>query len=147
MVAGTLTGGSLRIEPSFGEHTSGMATIGYLFSSEQQPYPTIAPATTSNYKVLPLQIGVKYYLKEKGEDPKGFFISGELGLLFTTTELSNPANPDIKRKEADLGLAPGIGFLFGKFEPSFRLQYNLSDSGFKVYYYDFRIAYAFRKGG
>lgn len=145
MVAGTLTGASLRIESSFGSNSSGLATIGYLFSSEQHPFPTTTPATTSNYKVIPVQVGVKYYTVEKEAVRKGFFISGELGLFFTTRRFSNPANPDFKHKEADLVITPGIGYLFGKAEPSFRLHYNLPDSGFKVYYFDFRLAYTFRK--
>ncbi|HTE28273.1 hypothetical protein [Flavitalea sp.] len=144
MVAGTLTGGSLRIESSFGKHIAGLATIGYLFSSKQHPFPSV-PTTTSTYKVLPLQVGIKYYTKEKGVVRKGLFFSGELGLLFTTTNFTFASNPDDKRKETDLGFAPGIGYLIGKIEPSFRLQFDLSDSGFNVYYYNFRVAYAFIK--
>jgi len=144
MVAGTLMGGSLRIESAFGKHTAGLATIGYLFSTKQNPFPT-EPNTTSTYKALPLQVGIKYYIKEKGLVQKGFFFSGELGLIFTTTHFTYATNPDNKRNETDLSLAPGIGYLLGKLESSFRLQYDLSDSGFKVYYYNLRLAYAFIK--
>ena len=144
MVAGTLTGGSVRIESSFGKHIAGMATIGYLFSSEQHPFPT-APATTSTYKVLPFQVGIKYYTKKKDLVRRGLFFSIELGLLFTTTQFTFESNPENKMKQTDLSFAPGIGYLIGKFEPSFRLQFDLSDSGFNIYYYNFRVAYAFIK--
>jgi hypothetical protein len=142
MVSGTLAGGSLRFESSFGKRTAGIVTIGYLVSSKQVPYSYL-PTTTSTYKVLPFLLGIKYYTKEKETASKGFFISGELGLLFTSTHFTYASNADYKRNETDLGLAFGIGYLLGKLEPSFRLQQDLSDSGFNVYYYNFRVAYAF----
>jgi hypothetical protein len=146
MIAGTLTGGSLRGESSFGKHIAGLATIGYLFSSKQHPFST-APATTSTYKELPFQIGIKYYIKEIGAVRKGLFFSTELGLLFTTTHFTYESNPENKIKRTDLGFATGIGYWIGKFEPTFRFQLNLPDSGFDIYYYNFRLAYAFIKNG
>src|SRR5688572_27264476 len=77
MVAGTLTGGSLRGEATTGKHTALFATIGYLASSTQNPYSS-TPATTSKYSAVPFHVGFKYYIKEKGAMQKGFFFSGEL---------------------------------------------------------------------
>ena len=144
MVAGTLTGGSLRFESSFGKHIAGLATVGYLFSSRQNPYPT-TPTTTSTYNVCPVQVGIKYYTKQKDVVQKGLFFSVETGFLLTTTRFTYASNPPSKRKETDLAFAPGIGYLLGPVEPSFRLQYDLTDAGFNVYYFNFRLAYAFIK--
>jgi hypothetical protein len=90
-------------------------------------------------------LGTKYYVKEKGQVPKGLFFSGELSLLATTSYATFAANPPVKRKHTDFGMAPGIGYLLGPLEASIRIQYNLPDAGFNIYYYNFRLAYAFIK--
>jgi len=144
MIAGIGFGGSIRLESSWKKHISGMATIGYLSFAKNNPYSS-APATTSEFKAIPIQVGIKYYPKEKTEIAKGFYISAELGVMRTTTHFTYAANPDFNFKESGLSVAPGLGYLFRNLESSFRLQYNLSASGFNVYYYNFRLAYAFLK--
>ena len=144
MNAGTGFGGSFRVESSWGKHIAGIATIGYLWFAKETPFPG-TPSTTSTFKALPIQAGLKYYPQERKEKPKGFFISAELGIMPTTTHFTNPPNPEFDRKETGLSCAPGVGYQLGDLESGFRLQYNLTASGFNVYYYNFRIAYAFLK--
>jgi len=144
MNAGTGFGGSLRVESSWGKHVSGLATITYLGFAQAHPYSN-TPATTARVKAIPIQVGLKYYPKERKITSKGIFISAELGLMPTTTHFTYEANPDLNFKETGFSVAPGLGYLLGNLESSFRLQYNLTASAFKVYYYNFRLAYAFLK--
>ncbi|MGZ5191166.1 MAG: outer membrane beta-barrel protein [Flavisolibacter sp.] len=144
MNAGTGFGGSLRVESSWSKHISGLATIGYLAFAQTHPYST-TPTTTSKVKAILIQAGLKYYPREKKESPKGFFISAELGIMPTTTHFTYAANPDLNFKETGFSCAPGIGYQLGHIESSFRIQYNLTASGFNVYYYNFRLAYSFLK--
>jgi hypothetical protein len=144
MVSGTAIGGSFRLESSLSDHVSGMASIGYLASSEQHPYPS-TPTTTSLYKLIPFQAGIKYYLRQRDRTPMGFYFSGELGILRTNVHFTYAVNPENTRKETDLGLAFGLGYLIRKLDAGFRLQYDLSDAGFNIYQFNFRLAYVFRK--
>jgi hypothetical protein len=143
--AGTGFGGSFRFEAFLTNHISGMATIGYLgFAQKELPYSG-TPPTTTRVKAVPVQIGMKYYVEGKKETSKGLFISAELGLMPTTTHFNYAVNPDFNFKETGFSGAPGIGYLIGNIEAGFRLQYNFTASGYKVYYYNFRLAYAFLK--
>lgn len=142
--AGTGFGGSLRVEAFLTNHISGIATIGYLGFAKAQPYPG-TPTTTTKVKAIPVQVGVKIYFQEKKEMPKGGFFSAELGFMPTTTRFKYAVNPDFNFKESGFSCAPGIGYLIGNIEAGFRLQYNLSVSGFHIYYYNFRLSYAFVK--
>ncbi|MDZ4808341.1 MAG: hypothetical protein SGI96_08715 [Bacteroidota bacterium] len=63
----------------------------------------------------------------------------------TTTHFDYAVNTDRDFKESGLSTALGIGYQLDNIEASTRLQYNLSASGFNVYYYNFRIAYTFIK--
>ena len=142
--AGTGFGGSLRVESYWGKHISGLATMGYLTFPQKHPFSN-TPTTTSKVKAILIQAGLKYYPKEKNETPKGFFISSELGFMPTTTHFTYATNPDFNFKETGFSYAPGIGYQLGNIESSFRLQYNLTASGFNVYYYNFRLAYSLLK--
>ena len=141
--AGTGIGGSLRVESAFGKHISGTATVGYLGFAEQELAFSGTPPTKTKVSAILIQIGMKYYPKEASN---GFFLSAELGLMPTTTRFDYATNPDKKFNESGLSCAPGIGYQFGNIEAGFRLQYNLTASGFNVYYYGFRLAYALLKG-
>ena len=144
MNAGTGFGGSFRIESSWGKHISGMATVSYLGFSRAHPFSS-TPSTTTRVKAIPIEAGLKFYLQERKEIPQGFFISAEVGLMPTTTHFTYTANPDFNFKETGVSCAPGIGYQLGTLEAGFRLQYNLTASGFNVYYYDLRLAYSFLK--
>jgi hypothetical protein len=143
MNAGTGYGGSVRVESSWSNHLSGMLSLGYLVFGDATPYST--ELTRTKVKAIVVQAGLKYYISKKIDDPKGFFISTELGLMSTNTRFTYEVYPPRNFKESGLSAAPGIGYLFRKMEAGFRLQYNLSASGFDVYYYNFRLAYAIRK--
>ena len=140
--AGTGIGGSLRVESVFGKRISGTATVGYLGFSEQELTLSGTPPTKTKVSAILIQIGTKYYPKEA---LTGFFVSAELGLMPTTTRFDFATNPDRTHKENGLSCAPGIGYQMGNIEAGLRLQYNLSASGFNVYYYGFRLAYSFKK--
>ena len=145
MNAGTGLGGSFRVEFSGGKHITGIATIGYLgFAKKALPYSG-TPPTIARFNAIPIQGGVKYYPKERKETPKGVFISAELGFMSTTVHFDYLNYPDLDFKESGLSTAMGIGYQLGNIESGFRVQFNLSDSGFDVYYYNFRIAYTFLK--
>lgn len=145
MNAGTGLGGSLRVEFPRGKHISAIATIGYLgFAKKELPYSG-TPPTTARFNAIPIQAGVKYYPNERKETPKGVFISAELGFMPTTIHFDYAANPDRDYKESGLSTAMGIGYQLGNIEAGFRVQYNLSNSGFDVYYFNFRLAFTFLK--
>ena len=143
MIAGNGLGGSFRFESSWGNHVSGIVTIGYLSFAKESHY--MGSTTTASFKAIPIQGGIKYYIMKKKEIPKGLYISTEVGVMPTSTHFTYTSNPDHTHKESGYSVAPGVGYLLGKLESSVRLQYNLTDSGFNVYYYNLRIAYAFRK--
>lgn len=141
MVAGTGLGGSLRMERSWGRHFSGMATGGYLWFLNKE---SAFFSSTSKFWALPVQFGLKYYPVDKAV--AGLFFSAELGIMVNKREIIyHSFDPDVKRTYKDASVAPGIGYRFGNVEPSFRLQFNLSDAGFNVYYLNFRIAYIILK--
>ena len=143
--AGTGLGGSFRVEFLGSNHITGIATIGYLgFAKKELPYSG-TPPTIAMYRAIPIQAGVKYYTKEIKETAKGIFISAELGIMPTTIHFDYLNYPDLDFKESGLSTAMGIGYQLGNIESGFRVQFNLSDSGFDVYYYNFRIAYTFLK--
>ena len=142
--AGTGYGASVRIESSWGKHISGMATLGYLGFAEAQPYSYTSVTKSKVYAII-FQPGIKYYIQKKRDRPRGFFISAEIGLMYTNTHFDYEANPDFNFDETGLSCAPGIGYQLGKIETGFRLQYNLTASGYNVYYYNIRVAYAFLK--
>lgn len=116
-----------------------MATVEYLKFAEKTAFQE-----TTRFKAIPIQIGIKYYAATKEEKvAKGFFISGEVGIMPSTTHFTySSGNPDFVFKESGLCIAAGLGYQFGGVEASVRPQFNLSASGFDVYYMNFRIAYA-----
>jgi hypothetical protein len=138
-VAGTGVGGSFRFESAWSAHVSGMITVEYLKFAEQKN-----EFNTTEFKAIPVQVGIKYYNRVIGKRPGGFFFSSELGLMPTTTHFTFVSNnPERTYKESGLCLAYGPGYLLGKGEASIRLQHNLSASGFDIYFIAFRLAYAF----
>lgn len=143
--AGSGFGGSIRVETYWSKHISGIATIGYLSFAQQELTYSGTPPTTAKFKAIPIQAGLKYYPMERKKTPKGFFISTELGFMPTTIHFDYVANPDLDFKESGLSCATGIGYQLRNIESGFRLQFNLTASGFDIYYYNFRIAYAFLK--
>jgi opacity protein-like surface antigen len=142
MNAGTGFGGSLRLESVFGSHVSGTATVSLLFFAEkQQTY--ITEQTKTKVTMVPLEIGLKYYFPRIEQAPKGIFLSLETGLMPVKTHFDYQNNPDNDFRETGWAAAFGAGYLSWKIESSFRFQYNLTAGGYHVYYYNFRIAYAF----
>ncbi|MBD0365768.1 MAG: hypothetical protein ICV53_06645 [Flavisolibacter sp.] len=140
-VAGTGFGGSLRLETSFGKHTYGMATVEYLKFAEKTSFQQ-----TTKFTAVPIQIGIKYYAATKEEKvAKGLFVSGEVGIMPSTTHFTYTSGNKDKFKESGLSVAPGLGYQLGRVEASFRPQFNLSASGFNVYYLNFRLAYTILK--
>lgn len=139
---GTGIGGSLRLESSWSKHVSGIVTVGYLSFAEASPFST-EPTFTEQLNTVIIQAGVKYYIKEKIDLTKGVFFSSELGIMPTTKEITFTTGAKEKLKEGGLSLALGTGYQLKNLEASFRLQYNLTVRGFHVYYYNFRLAYAF----
>ena len=145
MNAGTGVGGSLRFESFLGNYISCIATVGYIgFAKQELPYSG-TPPTITTVKAIPIQAGLKYYFKAVKETPKSFFASAELGFMPITTHFDYAVNQDRDFKESGLSTALGIGYQLGNLEASTRLQYNLTASGFNVYYYNFRIAYGILK--
>lgn len=142
--AGTGVGASARIESSWGKHISGIASLGYLGFAEAHPYSYTSLKATKVYAII-FQPGIKYYLQKKQERPRGFFISAEIGLMYTNTSFDYESYTDFTYDETGLSCAPGIGYQLGKIETGFRLQYNLTASGYNVYYYNFSVAYTFMK--
>lgn len=141
MVAGTGIGGSLRLETRFGKRINGIATVEYLKFAEKK-----SAQSTAKFTAIPVQIGIKYYAIGKENTSEGLFISGEAGIMRTTTFYTyTSGNPDFNFKESGLCVAPGVGYQLGRVEASFRPKFNLSASGFNVYYLNYRLAYAFRK--
>lgn len=138
---GTGFGGVFRVESSFNPHLSGIASAGYLSFAKAYPF---SDDQSEQLNALPLQLGVKYYLRERQITPEGFFMSGELGIMPTTeTDHITYTNSEQKFKETDVIVAPGVGYQLKNFELNFRFQFDLTAVGYHVYYYNFRIAYAF----
>lgn len=137
-------GGSLRFESSWDKHVSGMATASFLSFAKRSP-DSFYPTYTHQVNAILIQLGVKYYILEKKKSLQGLFLSGELGSMPTSTRIVFTDGSKKNRKENGLSLALGVGYQYKKLESSFRLQYNLSDRGFNVYYYNFRFAYSFLK--
>lgn len=146
--AGSGFGGSLRLETSLGKHTYGIATIEYFQFAEKEYYAFGNLVNTSSFTALPIQIGLRHFIgTQEKRLAKGFFISFELGVMPTKTQSSyTNGSPDSEFKESSLSVAPGIGYQLGRVEASIRPQFNLTASGFNVYYFNFRLAYVvFRK--
>jgi hypothetical protein len=139
---GTGFGGSLRVESSWSKHISGMATVSYLGFALAHPYST---TYSEQVNAMLVQVGLKYYTQERKEKSNGFFISAELGIMPTTNHITSTTDSKMISKETGLSVAPGLGYLLGNLEAGFRLQYNLTATGYHVYYYNFRLAYAFLK--
>ncbi|GAA4456685.1 hypothetical protein GCM10023189_26310 [Nibrella saemangeumensis] len=140
--AGTGFGGSLRFQFAWGEHVAGMATIGYVAFAEKS-----ISVSSTRLRAVPIQVGVKYYLRRRTEHADGFFLSAELGLMPVTRRVTYQSGfPGITRKNTDLSFAAGLGYQLGRFEPSLRFQYNLPDAGYQLYYLNFRLAYTFLRG-
>lgn len=139
--AGSGFGGAIRAENSWGKHFSGIATGGYLwFKSKDSDFIS----TTTKFRALPVQVGIKYFPLDKAV--ASLFVSTELGFMVTKREIINhDSDHDFKRRYFDLSVALGIGYHLRNFEPSFRLQFNLPDAGYNIYYLNFRIAYIFLK--
>ena len=139
MDAGTGFGGSLGLETTLGKHINGIATVQYLSFADIETSDRI-----SNFKAIPIQIGIKYYTTSKPYAATGLFFSGEIGIMPTTVKFKyENAIPDYKYSEMGFTLAPGIGYQIGRAEAGVRPLFNLSASGFDVYYLDFRLAYRF----
>jgi hypothetical protein len=141
---GTGFGGSFRVESSWGKHVSGMATIGFLKFALAHPYYN-SPSFTKQINATIIQVGLKYYTQDRKERSNGFFISAELGSMPATNHITYTNGLKQNIKETGLSVAPGLGYLLKNIEFGFRLQYNLSETGYHVYYYDFKLAYAFLK--
>ena len=143
--AGTQTkktgaGGSFRFESLSGKHLSFVFTAGYISFGESKPYSY----TTTVYKVnaIPVQLGIKYYTQAQKEIPDGFFLSAEAGYIITGGHINYPNGLTQKPGESGFGIAIGPGYFHKHLDLGMRAQFNLTNSGFRVYYYNVRVAYA-----
>lgn len=137
--AGNGVGASARLEWGR-KQVKTMITAGYVSFAEHS-YSYSVVSYSSKFKVVPMQLGLKYYWIKK--HPKNSpFLSFEGGLMKTSTKRKYDTDlPDETYKFTDLSAAPGIGYQFDGLEAGFRLQYNLSDAGFTPYYYNIRVGY------
>ena len=132
------------MEPFLSNHVSFIATLEYISFAKTSPFSASLTFTTKA-KAIPIELGIKYYtIKNRGK-PKGLFISAETGLIPTNTHAAFENGSRQQFRETGFSLAPGLGYLFGNIEAGSRLRYNLTVTGFNVYYYDFRIAYTFSR--
>ncbi|HZF64028.1 MAG TPA: outer membrane beta-barrel protein [Chitinophagaceae bacterium] len=138
--AGNGIGGSARFEIA-GRKTGATLAIGYIDFQDRNNLEMFTSSTTSKM-VIPIQVGMKYYVfaTRPRNSP---YASLELGIMKMKIEktYSNGSLPGFRRSYHDLSAAPGIGYQLGKLDVCFRLQYNLSDAGYHVYYYNFRLGY------
>jgi hypothetical protein len=67
----------------------------------------------------------------------------EVGILKLSKDriYANSSIAGFKSSYTDASIAPGIGYQLRKLDASFRLQYNLSDAGYRLYYYNVRLGY------
>jgi hypothetical protein len=125
------------LETPFSKRTYGIATAEYLKFIEKSAFQYV-----TNFTAVPIQIGIKYYTaKEVEKIANGLFISGEIGIIASTSKYNYTSGNQNKFKESGISVAPGIGYQFSKIESSIRPQFNLSASGFNVYYLNFRLGY------
>lgn len=138
-VAGSGFGGSVRLEASAGKHTYVTATFEYLKFAEKATVQQ-----TATFKATCIQVGIKYFVATKEERvSKGVFISGEVGIMPSTTNFTYTSNNrQFEFKESGLSVAMGLGYQLAGVEASLRPQFNLGASGFNVYYLNVRLAYA-----
>jgi hypothetical protein len=144
--AGTGVGGSIRAELLFSQHCSIITTVGYLSFGEQEDEFSGTPPTTTKVHAIPIQAGIKYYIKKITEPVNGIFVSAETGFMPTTTHFDYAVSPDSDFKESGFTAAIGSGYQHKSLEAGFRLQYNLTASGLNIYYFNFRVAYGFSSG-
>lgn len=142
MVSASQWGGSFRLETSISDHVSGIASVGFLASTEQQYEPS---SITRLNQQIPILAGIKYYLRQRNKTPMGFYLSGELGLIKSYFLFRYDLPAEYQSRQTDLGLALGLGFLMRKLDFGFRFQYDPPDAGFNVNQFNFRLGYVFRK--
>src|SRR6185369_6978216 len=71
-VGNTGVGGLIGIEHVWSAHVSGIVTLEYLGFSTKE----VNTDFTEKYSALPAQFGVKYYLSENTDNPRGLYFSG-----------------------------------------------------------------------
>lgn len=141
---GTGIGLSGRLEHRIYQRLSVFGNVGYISFAEKtiQGTPSVPYQISNKVSMIPIQIGVKYYLFSQNGAQSGLFLSGDLGLTLSYTSAKvNNASVDIPNS-SDFSYAPGIGYMLKIFELSYRQQF-ISGSGKSIDFSNFRIAYIF----
>ncbi|HSB93645.1 MAG TPA: outer membrane beta-barrel protein [Flavitalea sp.] len=137
--AGTGFGGSVGVETTIGKKINGTASVGYTSFADVETSDRV-----SNFKAIPIQLGMKYYALAKAFESTGLFFSADFGMMPTSVKFKfKNGDPDYKNSNLSFTIAPGVGYQAGPAEVSIKPLFNLSETGSKVYYVDFRIAYRF----
>lgn len=141
--AGFGFGGSISLESFNNDHFVIRATTGYLsFLEKRANLDEYEYEYDAKVSMLPVQIGLKYYPKVIRKFPKGFFISGETGIMLIYKTLNFDDGTLYKALYTDLILAPGIGYQLGKFESNLRFVFEPREA---IYHLSFRLSYAIIK--
>lgn len=139
--AKTGLGASFGFEYPFGNHLAGLATIGYSSFGERR-YPTnTSPVLIQIIQVnmVPIQVGIKYYLSNTEAAHYGIFAFGELGAVVLTRKVMLNGVSD-SPSETDVSFSLGAGYRLNGFELSYRQQFVTAfGEGFN--YSGFRIAF------
>jgi hypothetical protein len=137
-------GGSVRFEHPWSKHVSGILSIEYVQYNTRE----INPYFHEQFSALPIQFGVKYYLKEKAIYPEGFYFSGETGFTgeFYHLTFSGYNNAIDSHHDTYIGFCStlGAGYQLGIMDLGFRFQTLLSTNSGITSYYSFRLAVSIR---
>jgi hypothetical protein len=115
-------GATARYEGLIQDKLNWMATAGFILFTGK----TIESASYEAITLIPLQGGVKYYLKESN---KGYYASAEIGLFVATGGGSSGS---------DGGFSPGMGYRLANFDFSGRVNITSNTNSFGL-----RIGYLF----
>jgi len=141
-------GGSIRYEMPLSGNLALTGTVGYMvFSGKDQ---TILGFTIkgSDWSMIPIQVGAKYYFTEQ---QNGFYGMVELGVHsssikspeYTTTYFGVPITvPSATATSTDLSYAPELGYHLANIDLGLRYQ-MISTSGSSTSYLGLRLAYVF----
>ena len=120
-------GASLRYETPWGTQTSLIIDGGIISFSGKSNGTT----SYSDWRDIPLQVGLKYYFDEPSI---GFYAFAQPGIHFMTVEGISQQN---------FGIAPGIGYQFEKVDIGIRVQSILGSNNDAFNFLGLRAAYIF----
>jgi hypothetical protein len=138
-------GGSVRMEHPWSKHVSGLISVEYVQYTTRE----INEFFHQQFSILPIQFGIKYYTKERGIYPAGFYLSAELGFAgeFYRYSFTDPYNNSIDdHHDTYVGLCNtmGAGYQLGIIDAGFRFQTLISVNTGITTYYNFRLAFTIR---